>query len=129
MRLSEQCDVCYTARRPCIASESHQRIITREDLANEVHLTRQYLSQLETAACRPSLDAIVDIANTLGVSVDDLLVDSLTHSVSTADIFLCSLQRGIPFYQQVDVLYQSLFQLTHSIILLFAQIVFYKGFQ
>ena len=58
---------------------------TQEGLANEVHLSRQYLSQLETAACRPSLDAIVDIANTLGVSVDDLLVDSLTHSVSTAN--------------------------------------------
>ena len=58
---------------------------TQEDLANEVHLSRQYLSQLETAACRPSLDAILDIANTLGVSVDDLLVDSLTHSVSTAN--------------------------------------------
>ena len=31
------------------------------------------------------LDTLVEIANSLGVSADDLLVDSLTHSVSTAD--------------------------------------------
>lgn len=31
------------------------------------------------------LETLVEIANSLGVSADDLLVDSLTHSVSTAD--------------------------------------------
>ena len=34
---------------------------------------------------RPSLDSLVEIANALGISADDLLVDSLEHSVSTAD--------------------------------------------
>ena len=43
------------------------------------------LAQIETAVRHPSIETVVNIANTLGVSVDDLLVDSLTHSVSTAD--------------------------------------------
>jgi len=32
-----------------------------------------------------SLDTLVGIANALGCSTDDLLVDSLKHSASTAD--------------------------------------------
>jgi hypothetical protein len=31
------------------------------------------------------MDTLVDIANALNVSADDLLVDSLLHSASTAD--------------------------------------------
>lgn len=34
---------------------------------------------------KPSLESLVQIANILNVSADDLLVDSLTHSTSTAD--------------------------------------------
>ena len=43
------------------------------------------ITQIEAATSRPSLEALVDIANLLGISADDLLVDSLTHSASTAD--------------------------------------------
>ena len=38
------------------------------------------------AISRPNLDTLVDIANALGLSADDLLVNSLTHSASTADM-------------------------------------------
>ena len=40
---------------------------------------------IESAIKRPSLDALVDIANALDVSTDDLLVDSLMHSTSTSN--------------------------------------------
>jgi transcriptional regulator with XRE-family HTH domain len=33
----------------------------------------------------PSIDVLVDIANALHISVDDLLVDSLKYPISTAD--------------------------------------------
>lgn len=59
--------------------------ITQEGLANELNLSRVFLSQIETGVQHPSIETVVSIANFLGVSVDDLLVDSLTHSVSTAD--------------------------------------------
>lgn len=66
----------YPALGKRIAFFRNQSHLTQEDFAYEVHLSRQYISQLETAACRPSLETIVEIANTLGVSTDDLLVDS-----------------------------------------------------
>ena len=71
----------YPALGKRIAFFRNHSHLTQEYFAYEV----QYISQLETAACRPSLETIVEIANTLGVSTDDLLVDSLTHSVSTSD--------------------------------------------
>ncbi|NSG83336.1 hypothetical protein HFM85_13375 [Blautia schinkii] len=43
------------------------------------------MSVIEAAISRPSLDTLIDIANALGLSAEDLLVDSLTHSASTAD--------------------------------------------
>ena len=47
--------------------------------------TNYIIAVIETAINRPSLDTLVDIANALNISADDLLVDSLTHSASTAD--------------------------------------------
>ena len=58
----------YPALGKRIAFFRNQSHLTQEDFAYEVHLSRQYISQLETAACRPSLETIVEIANTLGVS-------------------------------------------------------------
>ena len=52
---------------------------------HQLNMTRKHISVIEAAINRPSLDTLVDIANALNVSADDLLVDSLTHSASTAD--------------------------------------------
>ena len=43
------------------------------------------ISNIELGKSKPSLESLVQIANILNVSADDLLVDSLTHSASTAD--------------------------------------------
>ena len=51
----------------------------------QVILSREYINKIETAARKPTLDTLVDIANVLHVSADDILVDSLQHSASTAD--------------------------------------------
>ncbi|MDD2979983.1 MAG: helix-turn-helix transcriptional regulator [Hespellia sp.] len=59
--------------------------LSQEELASIINVTRETLARLETAKRKPSLDTIVEIANALEVSVDDLLVDSLKHSSSTAD--------------------------------------------
>lgn len=47
--------------------------------------SRNHLSQIEIGRKYPSLDLLVEIANALDVSADDLLVDSLNHSSSTAN--------------------------------------------
>ena len=68
----------YEALGKRISNARKQVGITQEALG-------KHISVIETAINRPSLDTLVDIANALNVSADDLLVDSLTHSASTAD--------------------------------------------
>ncbi len=59
--------------------------LTQEQFGEKLNMSRKHISQVEAAISRPSLETLVDIANLLGISTDDLLVDSLTHSASTAD--------------------------------------------
>lgn len=53
--------------------------LTQEKLAERINLSTSYVSKLETAESKPSLQAIVDIANALNTSVDALLSDSVTY--------------------------------------------------
>ena len=72
----------YEALGKRISNARKQIGITQEALGEQLNMTRKHISVIETAINRPTL---VDIANALNVSADDLLVDSLTHSASTAD--------------------------------------------
>ena len=75
----------YEALGKRISNARKQVGITQEALGEQLNMTRKHISVIETAINRTSLDTLVDIANALNVSADDLLVDSLTHSASTAD--------------------------------------------
>lgn len=68
-----------------ISNARKQIGITQEILGEKLNVTRKHISVIEAAVNRPSLDILVDIANALNVSADDLLVGSLSHSASTAD--------------------------------------------
>lgn len=59
--------------------------ISQEELSEKSGLSREYIAYVETGKRSPSINALVSIANALKVSTDDLLVDSIQHSVSTAD--------------------------------------------
>lgn len=75
----------YEALGKRISNARKQIGITQEILGEKLNVTRKHISVIEAAVNRPSLDILVDIANALNVSADDLLVDSLSHSASTAD--------------------------------------------
>lgn len=75
----------YPALGKRIAFFRNQSYLTQDDLADKLNMSRGFLARIETSSRHPSLETIVEIANALGISTDDLLVDSLTHSVSTAD--------------------------------------------
>ena len=75
----------YEALGKRISNARKQIGITQEALGEQLNMTRKHISVIETAINLPSLDTLFDIANALNVSADDLLVDSLTHSASTAD--------------------------------------------
>ncbi len=75
----------YKALGKRISNARKQAGITQEVLGEQLNMTRKHISVIESAIKRPSLDALVDIANALDVSTDDLLVDSLIHSTSTSN--------------------------------------------
>jgi len=62
-----------------------KKSLTQEQLAEIIITPRQHLGMIEIGKKNITLDMLIDIANTLEVSADDLLVDSLKHSSSTAD--------------------------------------------
>lgn len=59
--------------------------LSQDQLAEKAGTGFRHISNIELGKRNPSLDVIVDIANALGVSADDLLSDSLDHSTSTAN--------------------------------------------
>ena len=75
----------YTALGKRISNFRNASGLTQEQFCEKLNVSRKHISQVEAAISRPSLETLVDIANLLGISTDDLLVDSLTHSASTAD--------------------------------------------
>ncbi len=54
--------------------------MTQEKLADTMGLSPSHMSNIETGTTRVSLTALVNIANTLSVTVDDLLYDSVIHA-------------------------------------------------
>lgn len=77
--------VDYNSLGRRIAHFRNQSGMSQEALSEKINVNFRHISNIETASKKPSLDAIVDIANALGVSADDLLMDSLEHHSSTAD--------------------------------------------
>ena len=54
--------------------------MTQEVLAGKVEVSPSHMSNIETGTTRVSLTTIVNIANALSVTVDDLLCDSLIRA-------------------------------------------------
>lgn len=54
--------------------------LTQERLAEAVEISPTHLSNIETGPTRVSLTAIVNLANALSVTVDDLLCDSVIQA-------------------------------------------------
>ena len=59
-----------------------QRNISQEELSERINAGPRYITKVENAVIRPSLESMVYIANALNVSSDDLLHDNLTVSTS-----------------------------------------------
>ena len=54
--------------------------LTQEKLAEKAELSPSHMSNIETGTTRVSLTTLVSIANILGVTVDDLLCDSILRA-------------------------------------------------
>jgi putative transcriptional regulator len=52
-----------------------EKKFTQENISKMANITQNYFSAIETGKCTPALDTTITIARTLGVTVNDLLVD------------------------------------------------------
>ena len=54
--------------------------LSQEELGEIINTSNRHLSNVETGMKTPSLTLIIDIANALDITADDLLTDYLTNS-------------------------------------------------
>ncbi len=62
-----------------------EKKISQEELSQIISISVRHISNIETGAKAPSLEMLINIANALEVSADDLLTDNLKHSSSPVD--------------------------------------------
>jgi DNA-binding XRE family transcriptional regulator len=71
---SDQLDRFYGDLGKRIRDLRQQQELTQEDLAQKAQISRGYLAQIETGQRRISLHIALNIATSLHVSVDELLI-------------------------------------------------------
>ena len=63
----------------------------QEHVAEKSGLSPTHISNIETGTTKASLSAIVSVANAIGVTVDDLLCDSVVHAKAQFEKDIASL--------------------------------------
>ena len=74
----------YTALGKRISTFRSASGLTQEQFCEKLNVSRKHISQIEAAISRPSLETLVDIANVLNISADDLTQVSLLKSLCTS---------------------------------------------
>ena len=76
--------------------------MTQEDLAERVNCSPSYISYIETGSKHVSMDYFVRIANVLGCTADELLIDQLEKTLPVKSYkFAALLQDCEEFEQQI----------------------------
>ena len=87
-----------------IRQERLRNRLSQEHLAELTGASPQYISHIETARKKASLEMILKIANALDVSVDQLIADNLTGSQYKGDAELSRLFTGCTHYERRIIL-------------------------
>lgn len=54
--------------------------LTQDKLAEQINLSTPHMSHIETGSTKVSLPTLVNLANALGCTIDELVCDSLAHA-------------------------------------------------
>ncbi|MDD3796792.1 MAG: helix-turn-helix transcriptional regulator [Lachnospiraceae bacterium] len=73
--------------------------MTQEHLSDIIDLSPSHMSNIETGTTRVSLTSIINIANALSVSADDLLCDSVIHTKAQFERDIQQLLNGCDEYE------------------------------
>ena len=80
------------------------RGLTQAELSQLVDITPKYLSNIECGAKVPRLETFIAIANALGVSADELLVDVVDHATSGVASELSAAIEDLPHDEKMRIL-------------------------
>ena len=87
-----------------VRQERTKHRLSQEQLAELTDSSPQYISHIETARKKASLEMLVRIANALNISVDQLIADNLTGSQYKGDAELSRLFTGCTHYERRIIL-------------------------
>ena len=57
-----------------------QQIVTQEQLAEMIDMSVSYVSYIENAKKKPSLETLIRISNALGITLDEILSGNQLHN-------------------------------------------------
>ena len=77
--------------------------LTGEQLAEKLNMSLGFLRELERGGKKPSLNTLVEIANELGVSADELLCDSIDEAQNVVLSGIAKKLEGLPSKQIVFI--------------------------
>ena len=80
-----------------------QRYYTQEKLAEAAELSTAYISHIENATKKPSLETVVKIANICNTSVDYLLDGNITYSQSAHDYEIDMLLSDCTYFERAII--------------------------
>lgn len=75
-------EIDYRAIGKRVKSARINAHLTQEELSEKINMSLSHISNIETGNTKLSLPAILEIANALSVSVDELLCDNNTQTVA-----------------------------------------------
>lgn len=91
-----------------------QRMLSQEELAELADVTAQYISYIETGRKKVSLQVLVNIADGLSVSVDNLLMGNQKMEIPLYMMELTSLMENCNQYER-RIVYEQIISLVKTL--------------
>jgi len=91
-----------------------QRMLSQEELAELADVTAQYISYIETGRKKVSLQVLVNIADGLSVSVDNLLMGNQKTEIPLYMMELTSLMENCNQYER-RIVYEQIISLVKTL--------------
>lgn len=107
-------EVNYISLGERIRSTRHSKKITQKKLSELINTSVSYISHIENGDKTMSLQVFISIANALGVSADDLLVENLTFHSKAFDKEIISVFSGCT-EAEMRLLLQSMKEIKKSL--------------
>ncbi len=84
-----------------------ERGLTQEEIANELNVSRQTISNWETGSAQPTIDKAIELANLYDVSMDELVGKNIKSVKKVSHILMSLLNEKINIYLEKNSFFVS----------------------